>query len=535
MKIFKEWIKKCAENDLRNPYQFVVVVLLAAVLLFQHAWVPGFFHDGHLYAALGKNILLKGMWIIPSLSETHFKFYHYHPPLYAILEGMVFWIFGYTWVVARIFSCLWGWGAVLLLSFFIYGIGRGRAEQEGKSPSFYIAWAYLSGIFLALFPPLYKKARSPHLDVALTFLVLFALYFYFRAFEYFTSGKNRRGEIWCWLAAGVFFGLALLMKGPPALIIPMVIAAHLLCLGYWKKLFLDFMPWVGLLLGGAVFALWPLFAWKWGILDHFFYYLSTQVKATVIEGRGRQEYLLGTYPYYLLENVGPWFLLAFWGIYALFRDGIKKNPLGLLFLLLYLLVVVPFSFVRWKYSNYIVPCFPALAALAAYPFAKMSCTFHGYFTFWVKRALVVVVMVLLIFPVTVRSGRDVELFRLLELMKYYDSSSEEISWVIVNEVYPFHNVVNLMAWQGKGNVMTDLTKSADVCTLALALRGSSDGRKWGVFISSKDYEEVKQACKGDGAVLEEELKKFIYFPTKDFYVLFSKSVFKKEFMVDYGN
>ncbi|MBF0207184.1 MAG: glycosyltransferase family 39 protein, partial [Oligoflexia bacterium] len=356
-KYLKNFFLNSASFDLQKPYQWTLIFTTSIVFLFQHLWVKGYFHDGYLYAVLGKNALLKGKWLLSSLNEIYFNVYISHPPLYFVIEGIFFSIFGHSWMSARGLSCGLALILTVLLSYFVFDGSNTLKKKIFNLTS----WAYFSGIFFALFPPLYKKARSPNLDIPLTLFISLGLFIYYKIYKskfvaHGPVGHKSTGMcMWMWMLVGVCFGLALLTKGPPALILPMTIALHLLVTGKLKYLFTPItlattIPWIGLLLGIAIFSIWPLLLWQVGEFGRFKDYINMQFFGTIVEGRGESRLLLFTYPYYLLENLGPWFILSFPGIYLIIKER-KENPLGMLFLSWYCAVLIPFSFIHWKYSN----------------------------------------------------------------------------------------------------------------------------------------------------------------------------------------
>lgn len=534
-------------SSLSNPYSFNVVVGVAVLLLFQHAWVRGFFHDGYFYAALGKNAALYGKWAIPFLSNSYYPTYQFHPPFYSILEGVFFSIFGYGWLSARIFSGLFALSIILLLLYFI-------KQQHSKS------WAYFTGIFLSLFPPLWKKAHSPNIDIPLTFFITSCLCMYYMAYKSLNNtiaGSKVRDGWWkllsnmvwpWWLGAGIFFGLALLTKGPPALLLPMTIGLHLLLTGKLNHL-KKWYPWFGLLMGGVIFSLWPLYLWQEGNLHLFKDYLHEQVLGTVVEGRGQKDLMLLVYPLYLLENLGPFFIISLIGLFLILKER-KSNPLGVLFSSLYLVVLVSFSFVKWKYSNYIVPSFPAMAALSAYPITKIKVKFHYWFDWVIRRMLILATAVILIFPVSVNISRDPEVFKILDILRYHTSWSEfdtenwggihknSVQWRLINGVYPYNNLANLLAWEGFGYV--DSFKLAAVEQEIKkyqnnSLRHTSDQKNVSVIprqvvlISEADLHLLEKKYSQD---LGKVFKKIIFFPKYKMMVLFSVSIIQNEFFMD---
>ncbi|MBF0359545.1 MAG: glycosyltransferase family 39 protein [Oligoflexia bacterium] len=510
---------------------YLLVFLTAIVLLYQHLWVRGFFHDGHLYAALGKNAVLYNRWIAPYLSEINYPLFNQHPPLLFIMEGIFFKIFGISWVSARFFSVSCAFVSIVLLTYFV--------GQSGNR-----VFAFYSGLIFSLLPPLFKKARSPSLDITLMMLVLFSLFFYFQAYKnYFDRDRDRDRWKWplYWLLAGTFLGFALLEKGPPALIIPMTVVVHLLLTGKISMLFKNAMPWVSLALGAALFCLWPALLYLEGREIIFWDYVNNQLFSTIVQGRGQKDFMLSIYPYYLLENMGPWSIMGIIGVIFIIRDFILKKAryrfddrfksVVILFASLFFVVVVFFSFVRWKYSNYIVPSFPALAVLAAYPMTKLGERFHRGFIFVHKRLLVVLVLLLLIFPITTTTTRDVELFKIIDVLdssalysnshsnSHSNSEKKLINWKIVNSIYPYYNVVNLISWEGFGEVNV-----LGITELETYIDEQKKSQQIVILIDRESYNLLKIKY---GDILNKIFVKLLEFRDKNMVVLATHAIFEK--------
>ncbi len=152
---------------IRNNALLTGLFLFSVVLYCQQSWVPGFFHDGYLYAAFGKNAAQAGHWLIPHASDAVYSRFFHHTPTIFIFEGVFFKIFGASYTTARIFSASF---SILTLFLIVHWL---RAAGEKR-------WAYLSGVFFLCLPSLLKKTRFPSLDPAL-------MYFVFRTVMCFLS------------------------------------------------------------------------------------------------------------------------------------------------------------------------------------------------------------------------------------------------------------------------------------------------------------------------------------------------------------
>ena len=150
-----------------SPYSPLPVLLLALVLLFQQSWVPGFFQDGYLYAALSKNAAERGFWLVPHLSESLYPEFFHHSPFIFILQGLFFKIVGASYCTARIFGGLFTLGTLFLLY-------RWSRLLSGKKLAFYSCLLFITLL------PLLKKSRFPNLDTPLMFFTLLCVYYYTR-------------------------------------------------------------------------------------------------------------------------------------------------------------------------------------------------------------------------------------------------------------------------------------------------------------------------------------------------------------------
>lgn len=533
----KEWFynfeKKfqCHSLDEKEfPFQTTFIFVFAIVLLFQHLWVPGFFHDGHLYAALGKNAVLKGKWLLPTLSDTYYYTYQFHPPLYAILGGIYYTFVDCNWMSARFFSLLWAFSLLVLF----YNLIRYEERRFKLRPS----WSYYALLFLTILPPFFKKARSPNIDLPLSFFLLSSLTFYYLIVT--EHHKERNG--FYWIMCGVFGGLALLMKGPPALILPAIILFHLLIIKKLKILKSPW-PWFAFSLSFLIFGLWPFFLWKNGELSYFIDYINKQVITSVVSGRGEKNFNFSTYIYYLLQNAGPFFILSFFGIYKIFKEK-SKNELVLLFFSIYVLVLILFSFVKLKYSNYIVPSFPALIALSAYFFKDIKLSAQVFITFLLKRVFLISTLIILIFPITTQSRREVDGLKILDIINYYDesfsiNSRNNIEWKVIQEIYPFNNLVNLLSFTNRGNVraitINELKKIIDI-NLEYSIKNSQNPNvvipRMVVLLPLRDSENLEKSYPEQFSKL---FRKIIYFPSNEMMVLFSSSLTKKDYMIKPSN
>ena len=403
------------------------VLLAALVVTLQHAWVQGFFHDGNLYAAFGKNASLYGHWLVPHLSHSTYDQFFQHIPFVFVLEGLFFKLFGASYLTARLFSAFFTLLSLICLYRFLL-------QQKEKK------WAFLSAALFVFIPPLIKKTRFPNLDVPLMCFMLLALFSYYRAS---LEGKWRQ-----WLCCGFFFGLCLLTKGPLAFFVPIIIFVHAFLMKDFS-VFKKGRAWLGFLFGLMVFSLWPLALYLNNQLPVFYDWYQATIIDTIFKGRGQESNQLTLYFVFLLKQTNIWFVLALMGTWNFFKSRRHDRLLGLSVAWFWSLLIL-LSLTKFKYSNYLMPLYPAMAMLAANSVRFKGDKFISYFSSIFRSLALTLGLVLLIFPLTHQSRRDIEITKSLEILKMHNYTPT--AWGIVGEVFPFFNAANYIGFQSHGEV-----------------------------------------------------------------------------------
>ncbi len=457
--------------------KFLWILALGAVLYFQMAWVPGFFQDGYLYAAFGKNAAELGHWLVPHLSESTYPRFYHHTSFVFILEGLFFKLFGASFVTARIFAGLFS----LLTGVYLF-----RFLKKNN----YESIAYISLLIFYLIPPLMKKSRFPNLDLPLMLFFTISLGSYWNAYL--------RGKWRDWLLCGLFFGLCALTKGPMAVWIPLIIFIHLL-VSKSSKTLMGVRPWAGLSLGLVIFSLWPLSLKISGNFDIFINWYKFTFLHTMVESRGEASPFY-TYIIFLLKNVNLWFLLSVFGIFHVLKSS--TSELLRFCVVIYLVIVISLSFMSFKYSNYLIPMYPFLAILAGFGIYSLKSNACDSIVKFFRVLTPVAVLVLLIFPVTNTSKRDPELFRAREVFSYVNF--KPISWVNYKGAYPFWSLANL-------NGFIDQSKTYN---------SESVDNDSSVILVKKD--KLKNAL--ENTYISEHYKRAMFFKKKNIILLIPKRI-----------
>lgn len=398
-----------------NGIPFWAIYVLALVLWAQNAWVAGFFHDGHLYAAFGKHMAQSGNWLVPSLSKSLYNDFSQHSPFIFILEGLFFKVIGHDFLQARLFGVLWTMATLVLL---VQSLRRVNLN-----------WAFFAGLLFCLLPPLMKKTRFPNMDLPLMFFQLAAALYYLRVFK---------GEAKAWLKVGLFMGLGMLTKGPMIFLVASGMFAHLL---WHKKLRLMLSPYfvLAIILSLFIFSLWPLslkINGQFYIFEDWFRFIFLR---TAVESRGDPS-PFWTYLVFLLKQAAPWILFCLWSL----KKVSNKDSFYSFWALWFTLGLLLLSFAGFKYSHYLIPLYPPFCIWAASSLVSLKETFHQRAYKVLSVLAVLVPVILCIFPIQTTSGREKEIFSIMEQLEHLPQRPK--NWTIVEEVYPYFALANVVGY-----------------------------------------------------------------------------------------
>lgn len=424
MQVFRQILAKFNEEAQKETLGLGILLGLATVLFLQQAWVPGFFHDGYLYAALGKNAAELGHWLVPYLTDNVYSEFNQNPPTYFIFEGIFFKIFGSGFAQARVYSALWP----LALVIFLY---RFLERHRGRSI------AFMACLFFLLNNILLKRVRFPNMDFALMLAMALSLFYYFDAFVKFKDGKKFRREI---LWTGFFFGMALLFKQMPAFGVPFAMLLHLGLTRQWRFL-LSPWPWLGFLLGLLVFSIWPIALYFNGKF-HIFTQLVVHIIG-MMSGQVNADFSFWTYFKHFSRDMIIPFGLALYGVYAYFKAK-RPDALYLFFACWFLAVFIPLQSAQYKVSYYLSPLFPALGALAAFPLYKVRYLILQRVAYSFKVLTITLALVFLIFPVTTTIRRDRPIFQAIEVMQGMGYKPK--NWAIIEDGYAYWIITSLPSY-----------------------------------------------------------------------------------------
>ncbi len=267
----------------------------------------------------------RSYWINPTVL-------YFYPPLYWILTAFVFPFLGINHYSARFVSIL----STFFLGIITYELGKLFHSRRTGVIAFLLTMFFYEVIRLGL---------SAILDAPLTTLSLFAIYYFW--------GAHKKGNFW-YNRAGIFLGLALLMKQSAILVFFILILAEISLLGLTKTTVKNIIRILGF--ASVVAGPWYLF-----ILVSAPHYLVAILTVNLQQTIGPPWTDLSAWYYYgilLLRSTGISVgVLTFLGIaWGLFRRNKKDN-----FLLLFVLIILLAFTISWnKQFRYILPCIPIL-------------------------------------------------------------------------------------------------------------------------------------------------------------------------------
>jgi 4-amino-4-deoxy-L-arabinose transferase-like glycosyltransferase len=323
----------------------VFVVLLALELPGSWLFAP----DEARYAEIPREMLASGDFVTPHLNGAH---YFEKPPLLYWLNAGSIALLGHTPYAARLPTRLATLGTALVL---LAGLGSSVAPGLGL----WAALIYLSAVLG------FWLGRMNLTDGLLTFTLTLA-FFCMRSF--LRAREEGRGGGRYLAGLGLATGLALLTKGLIGIVFPGgVLVLWAAILGKWRRVgeaIVSPAPLVFLAVTVPWFVLTeranPGFAQIFFVREHLLRYATPEASRP-----GPIYYFVVTFVLGFL----PWTVLAAraFGPLATFRrEQLARHADQLFFALWFVLVIAFFSLSHSKLIPYILPAFPAAAALTAY-------------------------------------------------------------------------------------------------------------------------------------------------------------------------
>ena len=326
---------------LAQPRFMTLVYVLGALTLFAGCWLSLWDQDESAYAAFAWNMIQSGDWLVPefSWSEIHRK-----TPLYFWSIAVSNLVFGFGEWAVRLPALL----SILGTAIWVGWQGR---RTFGREAALAASVILLANLFL---PHLVKIAVTDGMLLFFETVAALALV------NYFHTGEKQ--DRW-WFVLGV--AGALLVKGPPVLILTFGMLGLLLLFHPNKRRWLFFHPWFLFPLAAVPLLLWGRLAWQTddGVFIRWMidWYTFSRVGGEVLGQTGPPGYYLIT----ILIAFMPWTLL----IVKAFRDLITQFKFRSpdkteLYLLVWLISGwLIYELMRSKLPAYAIGAYPAIALM----------------------------------------------------------------------------------------------------------------------------------------------------------------------------
>jgi 4-amino-4-deoxy-L-arabinose transferase-like glycosyltransferase len=369
------------------------------VLSYKLGEVPPYHADENFYVESSLSMLESGDYITPVYHE---KKRFAKPILYYWMVVSSYEIFGISLASARLPSVLFGVlsiGLVFLLGCRFFG------SRVGLFSAFILPSIYLH----------FQISRWSTTDMALSFFVLIALYFFVLLFQ-----TNFQKNIYAYLFY-LSLGLGFMVKGPPAILIPGLTALGFLIATKRKSWFVDLRVGKGLII--LLIIIVPWFAAMLGVHGEEFknHIVGNEIKNRLVHDTPFSFYYVGVLFRYQL----PWSLFfifaalkqfGFLGFFS--KKGIKlgerlKDFLGninrhikllfkednepVLFCYIWIFVcLILFTLLRVEHSRYMLPSCAAVAILTGRLFAGIEKNSAESSEFGFKVSTVITFIILLV-------------------------------------------------------------------------------------------------------------------------------------------
>lgn len=333
-------------NTASNNQKVWLIFLLAAVLLFfRLGSSPIYILDEAKNAQCAREMWYNGNPIVPTFNG---QLRTDKPPLHYWFMGMAYQVVGAHAASARFFSGIMGL-FTLLIGFMMV------KKYAGESIALY------SLLTLVLSPHFLFEFR---LSVPDPYLIAFTTAGLWSGFVYLHEQK-RIGLF----GAGFFLGLAILAKGPVALVLPALV--FILFMLFTKKWHAFKDPFVLL---AILLAISIAFPWYWTVHQKtegaftrgFFIEHNLNRFSSEKEGHGAPFFVTALV---VLLGLLPFSLFILHAIPR--KNGFWKHPIFLFSAIVTGVYVVFFSISNTKLPNYAMPCYPFAAVMAGFAIQKI--------------------------------------------------------------------------------------------------------------------------------------------------------------------
>ncbi len=330
-----------------------IILSIGAVMLF---WALGNNHlipwDEAIYAKIAKNMVTSGNYI--SMIWHNRAVWYEKPPLFMWFQALFMHIFGFGGWSVRLPSAIFGFLTLCL----VYALSN---RVFNKTAAFIAVLSLLSTTHFLYY------SRTGMLDIAVTFFITLAYYFYLNA-------KSSDKKYYYFLT-GMSIGMAIMSKGVVGLIgLFLVILVEI-----FRNNRMNLKQWLMTIFGLLLIAMpWHIIMYQTygqAFLNNYIGYHVIDRASSAIEDKGNPVWW-----YLILIKV----TMRLWAIaliaaipFALFKIT-KKDYSSLGYIIWFFLVLCIFSAAKSKLAWYIIPLYPAAAILNGYFVAALLQKIQNY-------------------------------------------------------------------------------------------------------------------------------------------------------------
>jgi 4-amino-4-deoxy-L-arabinose transferase-like glycosyltransferase len=401
-------------KQLVNPLHYLIIILVGSILFLPFLdHVHLFDWDEINFAESAREMMVSGNY---SKVQINFQGFWEKPPLFIWMQVLSMKVFGVNEFAARFPNALFG----ILTLCLIYRTGK-------KNFKGHIAHWWVLCYLGAITPHLYFKTGL--IDPVFNFFIFLGILQFFEAFKNHSQAYNSNRHF---LVAGVYTGIAILCKGPVALLVSLLV---LLSMVFAKRMVWFFNIaniFLYLLITGLVSSIW--FAPETIQNGPYFIvsFIQYQIELFSQNVAGHQQpfyyhplvLLIGCFPVSIIA-------LAVWkrNEYYTYNENLFRTVMQCLFWV----VLILFSIVKTKIVHYSSLCWLPLTFLGAY---SIESVYQGVYRFKRQFKLYIVLMGILIssafiaFPLIMKYKRSI----LLDLI-HDDFSKQNFSAIVDWQVY----------------------------------------------------------------------------------------------------
>jgi len=360
--------------SVENRIRILIILLSLLAFLSFNGLVHLFDWDEINFAESAREMIVTGNY---STVQINFMPFWEKPPLFIWMQVLSMKMFGINEFAARFPNAICGMISLLVL--FEFG-------KKLKNYQFGVIWAITFGA--SVLPFLYFK--SGIIDPWFNLFIFSAIYL---GYQYINQRENSQKSSMSILLSAIILGLAVLTKGPVAILLfgttvmtYLTIERKFKWLKWSDILMFSFV----LIITGGAYHLYQILSGNWKLVSDFFVYQMTLMK-TEDAGHGGSIFY---HPVVLFVGVFPTSIIA---LRAFFAKSAGNNNFRKLMIILFLVVLIIFSLVKTKIVHYSSLCYIPLAYLAAVSIYNIY-TNRSKITVWEKALIAGIGFVFAISP-----------------------------------------------------------------------------------------------------------------------------------------